>query len=90
MADQKPDQNMIAGLLREREAYVRSDNTERVAQVDEQLKHYGYTGDDPGAEQATGMAATPQGRTATGDQQTAEGDTEAKPARRTGTRTTGK
>lgn len=47
--------NMIAALLREREGYARRGLTERVAQVDEQLEHYGY--EDPERQ-------APKGRTA--------------------------
>lgn len=35
-------QNMIAALLVERAAYERAGRTDRLAQVDEQLAHYGY------------------------------------------------
>lgn len=52
------DEKMIAALQRERTAYVARGDTDRVRQVDEQLKHYGYDADAAGAEQV------PQGRTA--------------------------
>ncbi|MDX2521373.1 hypothetical protein PV355_40595 [Streptomyces stelliscabiei] len=39
------DERMIAALLRERDGYQRRGLDDRVRQVDEQLKHYGYTGD---------------------------------------------
>jgi hypothetical protein len=63
------DENMIAALKRERAVYVSRGDDDRVRQVDEQLKHYGYEGEQdavPGPE-------VPQGRTATAGQQSAEG-----------------
>ncbi|TQS29134.1 hypothetical protein FLW16_12370 [Microbispora sp. KK1-11] len=65
------DENMIAALKRERAVYANQGDTDRVAQVDGQLKHYGYEGTqdaDPNA-----PAEPPQGRTAAGERQTAEG-----------------
>lgn len=47
------DENMIAALKRERAGYVARGDDERVAQVDEQLEHYGYKPEK----------AEPQGRT---------------------------
>lgn len=63
MADDSPtrDENMIAALKRERATYVQRGDDDRVAQVDEQLKHYGYEGEqDPAIDPATGA---PKGRT---------------------------
>jgi len=63
------DENMIAALKRERATYVSRGEDDRVKQVDEQLKHYGYEGTqdaDPGA------VVEPQGRTSTAGQQTAD------------------
>lgn len=60
------NENMIAALRREREVYVSRGEDERVAQVDEQLRHYGY---DTQADPDTG----PQGRTSQAGQQTAGG-----------------
>lgn len=37
------NEKVIAGLLRERDALTATGKTERVAQVDEQLKIYGYS-----------------------------------------------
>lgn len=51
------DENMIAALLRERAGYQAHGKTARIEQVNEQLEHYGYTGDE--ADESTG----PQGRT---------------------------
>lgn len=52
------DENMIAALKRERATYVAAGQEDRVAAVDEQLQHYGYTGQqDPGA------GDEPKGRT---------------------------
>ncbi|MER5622499.1 hypothetical protein ABT061_15790 [Streptosporangium sp. NPDC002544] len=68
------DENMIAALKRERATYVSRGEDDRVAQVDEQLKHYGYEGTqdaDPGA------VVEPQGRTSTAGQRTAESGTPA-------------
>ncbi len=73
MADQ-PNDNMIAALLRERAAYTRAGNTERAAQVDEQLKHYGYEGDADKDAPDHLDGKVPQGRNASGEQQTAEGE----------------
>ena len=65
------NENMIAALQRERAGYVARGDADRVAQVDEQLRHYGYEGDlDPVADADGG----PKGRTAKGDQRTADGD----------------
>lgn len=72
MAEDTPtrDENMIAALKRERATYVSRGQDDRVAQVDEQLKHYGYEGQqDP----ATDPDGGPKGRTPQGDQRTADG-----------------
>ncbi|MFD9569988.1 hypothetical protein ACFWBI_09100 [Streptomyces sp. NPDC059982] len=53
----KQDTRMVAALLREREGYRRRGETDRVAQVDEQLEHYGYEGDPKEATGPTGRAA---------------------------------
>ncbi|GIH69445.1 hypothetical protein [Sphaerimonospora thailandensis] len=74
------DETMVAALLREREGYVRHGMADRVAQVDEQLKHYGYE-----AERDAGPAAvarSPRGRNAEGGRQTAEGGSGRTAARR--------
>lgn len=63
--------NMIAALLRERDTYERQGKTDRVRQVDEQLKHYGY---EPEAE----AEAEPQGRTETPQQTAVQGQPAAK------------
>jgi hypothetical protein len=62
--------NMIAALLRERANYENRGKTDRVRQVDKQLKHYGYSpeGDDNDGPQ--GRTATPQQTAAQGQQQT--------------------
>lgn len=77
MADTTPprDENMIAALKRERAVYVAAGNEDRVAQVDEQLRHYGYQGEqDPVA----GRDGGPKGRTAPEDtKRTADTDNEA-------------
>lgn len=68
------DEGMIAALKRERATYVSRGDTDRVKQVDEQLKHHGYEGTqdaDPGA------VVEPQGRTSTAGQRTAESGTAA-------------
>jgi hypothetical protein len=51
------EDTMIAALLRERAGLVQRGLTERVAQVDEQLAHRGYTPEDGESEQ--GAAKTP-------------------------------
>lgn len=64
------DENMIAALKRERAVYASRGKSDRVAQVDESLKGYGYDGTqdaDPGA------PVQPVGRTA-GRKQSAEGE----------------
>ncbi|GAA3374722.1 hypothetical protein [Streptomyces racemochromogenes] len=63
---QNEDHKMVAALLREREGYVRRGQDERVAQVDEQLAHYGY-------ERAADEQQAPGGRSAP-PQETADGD----------------
>lgn len=59
---------MIAALLRERAALVTQRKDDRVAQVDEQLKHFGYKGDPAGESggESRGDARKqpPQGRSA--------------------------
>jgi len=71
------DEIMIAALKRERAGYVSRGETERVRQVDESLKRYGYEGTqdaDPNT------PVVPEGRTAAAGQRTAEGDaTSTKP-----------
>ncbi|MFD0885363.1 hypothetical protein ACFQ08_12475 [Streptosporangium algeriense] len=57
-AENPPNENMIAALLRERAAYVAASNADRVAQVDEQLAYYGHTE----------AVEVPKGRTAGGKQ----------------------
>lgn len=52
------DENMIAALKRERAGYVARGLDGRVAEVDEQLTHYGY---EPTA--ATDDKGAPKGRT---------------------------
>lgn len=69
------DENMIAALKRERANYVTRGYEDRVRQVDEQLKHYGYEG-----AQDADPAAAPVGRTGSAGQQTAEGDPAEKTA----------
>lgn len=62
------DENMIAALLRERDVYQRQGKKDRVEQVDDQLRHLGYSPDseDQGDSE-------PQGRTpADPGQQTAD------------------
>jgi hypothetical protein len=64
------EDTMIAGLLREREGYVRRDMADRVAQVDEQLALHGYkpAPDDRKTSEADGEAqartTAPKGRRA--------------------------
>lgn len=60
------DDNMIAALKRERATYVARGDDDRVRQVDEQLKHYGYkpdASDDDGPQGRTG----PDGQQHTAD-----------------------
>ena len=71
------DENMIAALKRERAVYASRGESDRVAQVDEQLRRYGYTGAQEAGPAA--LADPPQGRTAAGGRQTAEGG-QGKPA----------
>ncbi|MFF0295553.1 hypothetical protein ACFYST_06080 [Kitasatospora sp. NPDC004614] len=65
------NENMIAGLLRERESYERRGLANRVALVDEQLAYYGHTPLAAAAEDAGDPV--PEGRTADAGQQTADG-----------------
>lgn len=53
------NEKMIAALRREREGLAALGKTDRVAQVDEQLKYYGYQPDDEGKAVRTQL---PQGR----------------------------
>ncbi|MFC8438034.1 hypothetical protein ACFUJT_07530 [Streptomyces griseoincarnatus] len=66
------NENMIAALKRERAIYVSQGDEDRVRQVDESLKHYGYTpdGDAPASDGDDGQTG-PQDRT-TAPQQTAD------------------
>lgn len=67
--DKARDENMIAALKRERATYVSRGDDDRVKQVDEQLKHFGYDGTqdaDPN------VVVEPQGRTSTAGQKTAD------------------
>ncbi|MGA5486698.1 hypothetical protein ACPCK1_02855 [Streptomyces pseudogriseolus] len=66
------NENMIAALKRERAIYVSQGDEDRVRQVDESLKHYGYTpdGDSPALDGDDGQTG-PQDRT-TAPQQTAD------------------
>lgn len=77
------DENMIAALKRERAGYVARGMDDRVAEVDEQLEHYGY---EPAA--ATDDEGAPKGRTTPeGAKQTADvqgGQAGAKDAEKTG------
>lgn len=79
------DENMIAALKRERAGYVARGDTDRVAQVDEELTKYGYDGvqdADPNA------PVEPKGRTASPGRQTtaqrADTGAEDKPDDKTG------
>lgn len=73
-AAQAPNERMIAALLRERAGLVTQGKDDRVAQVDEQLIHYGYRPD--GKQDDDGKAAArkqaPQGRSAKPQQQTSD------------------
>lgn len=62
------DENMIAALKRERAGYVARGDEDRVRQVDEQLKHYGYEDAQDGEPDGP---AVPKGRTASPGRQTA-------------------
>lgn len=66
-----PNDSMIAALRRERESYERRGLTDRVALVDEQLAHYGWTGDQDTEPIGDPI---PEGRTADSGQQTADAD----------------
>lgn len=57
------NENMIAALKRERAGYVARGLDDRVGQVDEQLRHYGY---DP---EAPSPGGGPQGRSGRESQQ---------------------
>jgi hypothetical protein len=68
MADKPRDEQMIAALKRERAVYANRGDEDRVKQVDEQLKNYGYSATqdaDPSA------PAEPRGRRARAQQTTA-------------------
>jgi hypothetical protein len=60
------DERMIAALLRERAGLAGQGKTDRVAQVDEQLKFYGYESE----EKPDPKKQAPQGRSAQPKQQT--------------------
>ncbi|MET9876571.1 hypothetical protein ABZZ36_18380 [Actinacidiphila glaucinigra] len=56
---------MVAALLRERQSLVQSGLTDRVAQVDEQLKAHGHTppaDDKPAPAAKPSRATAPKGR----------------------------
>ncbi|MFD6531580.1 hypothetical protein [Streptomyces sp. NPDC060184] len=60
------DDRMVAALKRERASYEARGMDDRVAQVDEQLAHYGH---EPSKEKHA-QDAPPQGRTAPATRQT--------------------
>lgn len=73
------NERMIAALLRERSGLASQGKTDRVAQVDEQLKFYGYEPAETPAEESPAEAPVekadpkkqaPQGRSAKPQQQT--------------------
>lgn len=77
----KDNERFIAALLRERSALESTGKTDRVAQVDAQLKEYGYTFPDKEAAKAPDTAEkskadpkrqAPQGRTANQKQSTGD------------------
>lgn len=68
------DENMIAALKRERATYVASGDDDRVRQVDESLKHYGY---EPGSDSEQD---SPQGRTSAPQQTATQGKAPSKRA----------
>lgn len=71
MAERKVrDENMIAALKRERAGYVARGDDDRVAQVDEQLREYGYEGEQDAVVDPSGA---PKDRTTrAGRQRTAD------------------
>ncbi|MET7679392.1 hypothetical protein [Streptomyces sp. NPDC005423] len=69
------DENMIAALKRERAVYVSQGDGDRVRQVDESLRHYGYDAEQDG----------PQDRTTAPQQMADAGTTPARPAARKST-----
>lgn len=73
MAESKPrDEGMIAALKRERATYVARGDDDRVGQVDDQLREYGYEGEQDAVVDPTGA---PKGRTTrAGRQRTADSD----------------
>ncbi|MFJ5804865.1 hypothetical protein [Streptomyces sp. NPDC093093] len=82
MSTRKEDRRMIAALLREREGYERRGEDDRVRQVNEQLEHYGYEGDEERSRGPAGRSA-PSGQTADatgGDGKEASAKTPAKKA----------
>lgn len=76
MSKSKSDDPMIAALLREREAYLRTGKTERAGQVDEQLALRGYVEEEPAKQPPEGRSATPP------QQQTAEQQPGSRPGRK--------
>lgn len=65
------DENMIAALKRERAAYAAAGDADRVSQVDEQLKNFGYEGEQDAVVDPTGLPKDRTGRA--GRQRTADG-----------------
>ncbi|MGI5288033.1 hypothetical protein ACQEVF_32475 [Nonomuraea polychroma] len=91
MATKPRDEQMIAALKRERATYASRGDDDRVKQVDEQLKHYGYEGTqdpDPGAgaeprgrrtrAQQTASASSPSDKADTGKESTSSKTTTGK------------
>ncbi|MEV8636521.1 hypothetical protein AB0395_33225 [Streptosporangium sp. NPDC051023] len=70
-AENPPNENMIAALLRERDVYVAAGHADRVAQVDEQLAYYGHTK----------TVEVPKERTAASRQTTDASSADARPSR---------
>lgn len=87
------DEQMIAALKRERATYVARGLDDRVAQVDEQLAHYGYEGGEEKAPQGRKSTAetkqtadasdgTEGGKASAGESEDAEGETTGGQAKR--------
>ncbi|MFF6825047.1 hypothetical protein [Streptomyces longwoodensis] len=77
------NENMIAALKRERAIYVNAGDEDRIKQVDDSLRHYGYDPDNAGDDSApAGEGDGPQGRTST-PQQTADQGKQKRAPRKT-------
>lgn len=82
------NENMIAALKRERAIYVSQGDEDRVRQVDDSLRHYGYAPDSADEQDGPKRRTAPQKQTADGTGQTSEDGSAAQAAKKTAAKKT--